>query len=151
MKEKELLSKLDDARIEEAINRAEKACAGEIKVHIHSSLHGKDIREYAERTFERLGLTKTAQRNGVLIFIAATEQLFAILGDKGIDDKVPAGFWDEISNRMSTRFRAGEFTEGVVEAIEAAGAELHHFFPYHAADVDELSNKVSYGTGEKDE
>jgi len=151
MKEKELLSKLDDARIEDAINRAEKACSGEIKVHIHNSLHGKEIRAYAERTFERLGLTKTAQRNGVLLFIAATEQQFCILGDKGINEKVPVGFWDEISHRMTTRFRAGEFTEGVVEAIEAAGAELHLFFPFHGADVDELSNKVSYGSGDKHE
>ena len=151
MKQKELISKLDNARIVEAISRAERACAGEIKVHVESSLHGHEIRSYAEKTFERLGLTKTAQRNGVLLFIAAAEQQFAILGDSGIDAKVPAGFWDEIIRRLTDRFKVGEFTEGIVEAVDAAGAELNHYFPYHHTDVDELSNEVSYGTGEKHE
>lgn len=151
MKQKELLSKLDHMRITDAITRAERACSGEIKVHVESSLHGRDIRSYAERTFERLGLTGTEQRNGVLLFIAAAEQKFAILGDKGINEKVPPGFWDEIVGGLTSRFRAGEFTDGIVEAIEAAGSELRHYFPYHSADTNELSNEISFGSGEKRE
>ena len=100
------------------------------------------MRFVAERTFERLGMTKTAARNGVLLFIAAEENQFVILGDKGIDEKVPAGFWDDIAAKLTIRFKNGEFTEGIVEAIGAAGEHLREYFPRSADDVNELSDDI---------
>ena len=86
---------------------------------------------------------KTALRNGVLLFIASEENQFVILGDKGIDDKVPAGFWDDIASQLTIRFKNGEFTEGIVDAVTAVGEHLKAFFPRAADDVDELSNEIS--------
>jgi uncharacterized membrane protein len=88
-------------------------------------------------------MTKTALRNGVLLFIACEEQRFVILGDKGINERVPAGFWDEIAAKLTMRFQAGEFTDGIVEAIHSAGEELRHDFPRSEADVDELTNEIN--------
>ena len=96
----------------------------------------------AEKTFERLGMTKTELRNGVLLFIACEEQRFVILGDRGIDEKVPAGFWDEISHRLAERFQAGELTLGIVEAMGAAGSSLAEHFPRSLHDVDELTDEI---------
>ena len=142
MTQKEFLGKLDQQRIVDAIQEAEKRTSGEVRVHIQPKAHG-EIRNVAERTFERLGMTKTAARNGVLLFIASEEQRFVILGDKGIDEKEPAGFWDEIAAKLTIRFRNGEFTDGIVEAIHSAGDELRQYFPRSAADVDELSNEIN--------
>jgi uncharacterized membrane protein len=141
MKQQEFLAALDQPRIVTAIADAEKRTSGEIRVHVQPKA-GDDIRRFAERTFERLGMTKTALRNGVLLFIASEEQRFVILGDKGIDEKVPAGFWDDIAAKLTIRFKAAEFTEGIVEAIGSAGDHLGRFFPRAAADVDELSNEI---------
>ncbi|HET8798073.1 MAG TPA: TPM domain-containing protein, partial [Thermoanaerobaculia bacterium] len=128
MHQKDFLASLDQPRIVEAIASAEKRTSGEIRVHVQPKARG-DINEVAARTFERLGMTKTALRNGVLLFIACEEQRFVILGDRGIDEKAPPGFWDAIAAKLRERFKAGEYTEGIVEAIHAAGEELRHDFP----------------------
>lgn len=141
MQQKEFLERLDQQRIIDAIGEAESRTSGEIRVHVQPK-GGSDIRNIAERTFERLGMTKTALRNGVLLFIASEDNQFVILGDKGIDDSVPAGFWDTIAAKLTIAFKAGEFTAGIVDAITAAGEQLRTYFPHEADDVDELSNDI---------
>lgn len=142
MTQKEFLALLDQQQIVEAIAAAEQETSGEIRVHIQPQSRG-EIRNVAERTFERLGMTKTALRNGVLLFIACEEQRFTILGDGGLNEKVPAGFWDDIAAKLTVRFQQGEFTDGIVEAIRSAGTQLRAYFPRAAGDVDELANDIN--------
>ena len=142
MDQKDFLSLLDQKRIVGAIQSAEQQTSGEIRVHVQRRA-GANIRMFAEKTFERLGMTKTAARNGVLLFIATEPRQFVILGDRGIDEKVPAGFWDEIAAKLTIRFKNGEFTDGIVEAIAAAGDHLKAYFPRAASDVNELSDDIS--------
>ncbi|HEY8182639.1 MAG TPA: TPM domain-containing protein [Thermoanaerobaculia bacterium] len=142
MKQKEFLEKLDQDRIVKAIQNAEEQTSGEIRIHVQPK-SGSDIRQFAERTFERLGMTKTALRSGVLLFIASEENRFVILGDRGIDQKVPAGFWDEIAAKLTIRFKNGEFTDGIVEAINAAGMHLKEYFPRATDDVNELPDQIN--------
>jgi uncharacterized membrane protein len=143
MDQKEFLAAIDQARVVEAIRAAEMATSGEIRVHVQpKAATGLDLRWVAERTFERLGMTKTEARNGVLLFIASEEQRFVILGDKGIDEKVPPGFWDEIAAKLTSRFKNGEFTDGIVDAITAAGEHLKAYFPRLEGDVNELSDEI---------
>lgn len=142
MHQRDFLAALDQKKIEEAIGTAESMTSGEIRVHVQPHSRG-EIRHVAEKTFERLGMTKTALRNGVLLFIACEEQRFVILGDSGINERVPAGFWDDIAARLTIRFKAGEYTDGIVDAIHSAGEELRHFFPRAHDDVDELSNTIN--------
>jgi uncharacterized membrane protein len=141
MKQKEFLAQLDQQRVVEAIRNAERQTSGEIRVHVQPK-GGGDIRRFAEKTFERLGMTRTKLRNGVLLFIATEERRFVILGDRGIHEKVPAGFWDEIAAKLTIRFKNGEFTDGIVDAITAAGEHLKAFFPHAAGDVDELPDEI---------
>jgi uncharacterized membrane protein len=141
MDHKQFLSTLDQDRIVAAIRSAEQQTSGEIRVHVQPRA-GADPRAFAERTFERLGMTKTAARNGVLLFIATEPRQFVILGDKGIDEKVPAGFWDNIAAKLTNRFKGGEFTDGIVEAITAAGEHLKQYFPRAAGDVNELPDQI---------
>ena len=142
MQQKEFLAQLDQKRVVDAIAAAELQTSGEIRIHIQPKPRG-ELRVVAERTFERLGMTKTALRTGVMLFIACEEQRFTILGDRGIDEKVPAGFWDEIAAKLTVRFKSGEFTDGIVEAIHSAGEQLRQFFPRAEDDVDELPNEIN--------
>ena len=142
MHQKDFIAILDQPRIIDAIKSAEIQTSGEIRVHVQPRAGG-EIRNVAERTFERLGMTKTELRNGVLLFIACEEQRFVILGDRGIDEKVPAGFWDEIAAKLTIAFQHREFTEGIVHAIQSAGEELRHYFPRAHDDVNELTNDIN--------
>jgi uncharacterized membrane protein len=143
MKQQEFLDKLDQPRLLAAVRDAEALTSGEIRIHVQAKTYGIDIKTVAERTFERLGMTKTALRNGVLLFIATEEQAFYICGDKGIDEKVPAGFWDDVAAKLTEQFKSGQFTDGIVEAIGAVGEHLARFFPRASDDVNELSDDIN--------
>jgi len=148
MKKKDLLATIDTSAIEAAIARAEARTSGEICVHIEPSVGRYDPMEYAQRTFERLGMTRTAERNGVLIFIAASEQKFVVLGDRGIHEHVGSDFWEAVAGAMTAAFREGRFTDGLVTAIERAGERLADHFPHRPDDVNELPDGVSIGEGD---
>lgn len=143
MNHRDFLAQLDEKRITDAISAAETRTSGEIRVHVQPKATGGELRAVAERTFERLGMTKTALRNGVLLFICSEERRFVILGDSGIDAKVPEGFWDAIATNLGIAFRESRFTDGIVQAISASGEQLASYFPRATDDVDELSNDIS--------
>lgn len=133
---------LDQKAIEEAIARAEKNCSGEIRVHIEAHARG-DIQEFAARTFERLGMTKTELRNGVLLFVASEDHRFVILGDTGIDEKVGHDFWEDVAAELGQHFRQHEFTLGICRAVERCGEKLAEYFPWEHGDRNELPNAIS--------
>lgn len=136
-------SKEQQAQILASVKEAEKATSGEIRVHIESSLKG-DVLDRAAWLFKKLGMDKTAERNGVLFYLAVKDKKFAIIGDAGIHAKVPDGFWDEISELLKNNFREGRFTEGLSEGIIMAGNQLKKYFPCCEDDVNELPDEISF-------
>ncbi len=130
--------------IEDSIAAAEKNTSGEIRVHIEKRCK-EDVLDRAAYVFELLDMQKTELRNGVLFYLATADKQFAILGDMGINAKVPKGFWDDIRDGMLEYFKKGEFTEGLTSGIEESGKQLKTHFPYEKDDVDELPNEVSFG------
>lgn len=133
----------EKSRITGAISEAERNTSGEIRVHIEK--HCKtDVLDRAATVFEKLGMHKTKLRNGVLFYLAIEDHKFAILGDAGINQKVPGDFWEGIKYEMEGKFKEGKFTEGLSEGIIRAGKQLKAHFPYQVDDVNELSNEVSF-------
>ncbi len=145
LKAKQFFSSKEKERIIAAIEEAEKCTSGEIRVHVESG-SGKDPMARAKEVFEKLGMVKTELRNGVLIYLAAKERRFAIIGDQGIDRVVPANFWEETKEQMGIFFKEGRFTDGVCYGIKSAGEHLAAHFPCQRNDVNELSNEISEGT-----
>jgi uncharacterized membrane protein len=140
---KDFLDDRDEKRILEAIARAEKNTSGEIRVHLHRGAKG-DVMENARRTFEKLGMHKTALRNGILIYIDVDNKRYAILGDKGIHEKVGRAFWEKLSHEMHRYFSTMRYVEGIVKVIDLIGRELKKYFPYHEDDINELPDDISY-------
>jgi uncharacterized membrane protein len=135
-----------DAQVKEisaAIAAAEAKTSGEVRVHIEKKCAGEALKE-AENWFGKLGMHKTRDRNGILIYLAVESHVFAIYGDKGIHEKVHQEFWNEISHQLEDKFRAGLFTEGLAEVIHRIGEQLQKYFPLGANDKDELTNDVSF-------
>ena len=90
-------------------------------------------------------MQKTQLRNGVLIYLAYESKVFAIIGDKGINDLVPEHFWEDVLSAMRIRFRNGEYTEGLAEAAVMVGEKLRDFFPYQEDDINEQPDEISFG------
>jgi uncharacterized membrane protein len=136
---------IDSERVEQAIREAERRTSGEIRVSVAPFFWG-DVRKAAERAFERLGMTRTRDRNGVLFFVVPSRRKFVVLGDAGIHAKVGQDFWEKVAAAMSTRFHAGAMTEGLVDGIREIGERLADHFPYDAPrDENELPDAVDFG------
>jgi uncharacterized membrane protein len=141
---KSFLRQVDHDQIVAAIRAAEERSRGEIRVHA-SNRAVSDARKAATEQFEKLGMAGTAERVGVLIFVAPLSRNFAVLGDGGIHAQCPPGFWDELAAVMEQDFRAGRFTDGIVRGVERVGEMLAAHFPRLAqgADRNELPDAVS--------
>lgn len=132
-----------------SIREAEKETSGEIRIHIDTTCK-EDVLDRAAWMFKKLGMEKTAERNGVLFYLAVKDRKYAILGDAGINAKVPEGFWDCISELLARNFKEEKFTEGLTEGILLAGKQLKKHFPFTKEDVNELTDELSFGK-EKEE
>jgi uncharacterized membrane protein len=143
MKAAEFFTTEQQAQILASVKEAELETSGEIRVHIETRLKG-DVLDRAAWLFKKLGMFKTADRNGVLFYLAIEDRKFAIIGDAGINAKVPAGFWDEISELMGKKFKEGKFAEGLSQGIILAGNQLKTHFPHKTDDVNELPDEISF-------
>jgi uncharacterized membrane protein len=141
---KDFFSQSEQEAIGRAIREAELNTSGEIRVHIENGFTG-DVLDRAAYLFSKLGMEKTAHRNGVLIYLAIQNRQFAIIGDSGIHKVVPADFWDSIKSEMAELFRQGKYTDGLVQAITRAGQQLQRHFPHRKDDINELNDEISFG------
>lgn len=132
---------VDHDRVVAAIANAEQRTSGEIRVLVARE-KAEDPVQAAQSHFERLGMTRTAARNGVLIFVAPRSHRFAIIGDTAIHERCGQSFWSEVARAMEQRFKQAEFTEGLVNGIEKAGALLAEHFPRQPDDQNELPDKI---------
>lgn len=144
MSYKDFLSPQDMQRIKEAIIAAESHTSGEIRVHIEKNCKADTLKR-AEEIFGKLKMHQTKDRNGVLIYLAVEDKVFAIYGDQGLNLKLPANFWDGIKDKMMLHFRDARFTEGLCEAISSAGTQLKTHFPVDTINPNELSDDISTG------
>ena len=141
---RQLLSDDDFTAIDTAIKAFEKKTSGELVVSFQSICRGDPYKE-GRRVFNRLKLHRTQERNAVLVVIFVNSRKFAVLGDSGIDERVPDGFWDGTAAAMAGHFREGRYREGLVEGIQVLGGQLARHFPCRKDDVDELPDEVRFG------
>jgi len=138
----------DFLRISQKIKELEKSTSGEVCVSIKEGKpflsKRKSIEALAIREFIRLGIKKTQDHTGVLIFILLKERQFYILADSAINEKVPENTWSGITRQMQDMFRRGEFCKGITDGMDKIGKILSGHFPIKPGDVDELSNKVIF-------
>ena len=135
-------TKEEEKGILEAIRIAEHRTSGEIHVHVRKKCK-KDPMMEAQEIFRRLGIHRTEERNGILIFVAAESRQFAIVGDSGIHEKVSHHFWDTTRDKMLEFFKKNEIKNGVVAGIQSAGEKLEYYFPAKPGLTNQLPDAVT--------
>ena len=128
---------IDRAAVRDAICAAERHTSGEIVVSIAPWFWGS-VERAARRAFGRLGVARTREHNGVLVFVAPARRRFVVLGDEAVHRRVGQPLWDAATTAMAERFRTGDLTGGIVRAVEVIGAQLAACFPRRPDDVNEL-------------
>src|SRR4051812_13501731 len=96
---KNFFNKQEQQQIIEAIEKAEMNTSGEIRLHLENFCFGNELKA-ARKVFTNLKMHQTAERNGVLIYIATYSHKIAIVGDEGIHQKLGTTFWQELVEKM---------------------------------------------------
>jgi len=138
----ELLSRAELERVREAVRKAEARTSGEIRVHLDDTIVD-DVLDHAAFVFEELGMHRTRDRNGVLIFVSVAQRRAAVIGDIGIHEKLPHGFWNDTLAVILEQFKAEHYCEGLCAGVERLGEQLRTHFPRMRDDRNELSDEVS--------
>lgn len=129
--------------IVDAIKTAEKNTSGEVRVHLESICWG-DAMARSQKLFNKLGMQKTKEQNGILIYIATESHKIAVIGDVGIHKKLGKEYWDKIVQGMVSKFKEGKQAQGLADAIIDCGHQLKEYFPYSSDDKNELNDSISF-------
>lgn len=122
------LSRDEKKRIAALIDQIEQRTSGEIHVHIVGTAPG-DILEAAKKTFLKLKLDKTDQRNCVLLLISHLDHRFAIWADEGINAKAGQALWDDEAAKLKENFSQHRYAQGIEQCVREIGEELVKLFP----------------------
>jgi uncharacterized membrane protein len=139
-----VLTPADLDRIAAAVRAAEAGTGAEIRVHLDARCSGDPLAR-AVAVFERLGLTRTAERSGVLVYLALEDRKLAVIGDTGVHARVPEEYWAGLSALLADHCRAGRAAEGLVAVVAEVGVLLARHFPHSPHDRNELDDEVSLG------
>jgi uncharacterized membrane protein len=133
-------------RITNKIREYETLTAGEICVSIkeHKTFlqRRKSVSDLAKQEFTRLGIGKTRDKTGILIYIILEERQFYVLADSAINDKVTEDTWHKIKDEIQEFFVKGMFAKGILHGVEATGKVLSEHFPVKPNDTNEISDRV---------
>ncbi len=112
------LSQADKQRIVRAIGLAERGHRGEIQVYLEPRYTGLGPVARAAQLFESLGLDKTREGTGVLLYVATADHRVAVWAGPGIFAAREPGFWREVCRTVADGYRAGQPVMGIEAALD---------------------------------
>jgi uncharacterized membrane protein len=132
--------------IAEAIQNAERETSGEIRVYVESRCSWVDAIDRAAELFHLLKMDQTAERNGVLVYVAVKDRQVAIFGDEGIHNKVGQQYWFQLVAEMLNSFNSTDYAKGIAGTVMKIGVALQNYFPFNRdTDKNELPDDIVFG------
>lgn len=85
---------------------------------------------------------RTAGRTGILVYMSLAERRAEIVADEAIAARVEAEAWGDALAALLVELRAGRMADGLIAAIERAGAIVSRHFPAGTDDSNELPDRL---------
>ena len=101
-----------------------------------------EVQAAAENQFYQQGVCRTVEKTGILIYLSVFERKVRVLGDRGINARIPPGFWQHLVDTIASGIRSGRPADSICEAVAEVAGVLAEKFPVRAGDTDELENLV---------
>jgi uncharacterized membrane protein len=137
----------EDAQILEAVRLSENQTSGEIRIYIESRNPMVEPLDRATQIFAQFEMSKTKNRNGVLIYIAIKDRELAVLGDSGIHEQVGSDYWQKEVAVMLDHFKKHELAKGLIHCVQDIGQVLKEKFPFiPGEDKNELPDDIIFGS-----
>ena len=123
--EAEILSPAARERLVATSKAHEDRTTNQVVVLTVPSIGGESIEEYANRVFKTWKLGQLGKDNGVLVLVVPNDRKMRIEVGYGLEGTLPdVDAARIIRNRITPRFKAGDFDGGVTEGIDAIVAQL---------------------------
>lgn len=100
------------------------------------------VHHAAMTQFRARGLTATAGRTGVLLYLDEAEHVAEVIADDAVFKLVSADDWGATIAALVAGIKAGRAADGLVDAIGRAGAVLAQHLPPRPDDVNELPDTL---------
>jgi uncharacterized membrane protein len=143
---KKILTKEDLHNLSGQISEIEKKTSAEIRIVVRHKKHWSErklsARQVAEKEFGTLGMTKTREGTGILVFILVSEKKFELLADRGIIAVLPDEYWHKTAATLSKHFSENNFYHGLKTSLAEIGEVLESKLPPDSAAHDELPNDI---------
>ncbi|HJV69516.1 TPM domain-containing protein, partial [Ideonella sp.] len=104
---------------------------------------GATARERAVAVFGKLRVWDTEANNGVLIYLLLAEHAIELVADRGLARVADEATWRAIVARLSHALHAGQFEDGLRDAVDEVDTLLRSQFPLApgAANANELPDR----------
>lgn len=137
-----VLSSADRARITSAIKSAEQGHRGEIVVHVEVRCF--DALKRAAKLFHQLGVDKTKEGTGVLLYVATETRRAAVWAGPGVKDGDALATWRPVFDAMATH--KNDELAGVIAAVGALGEILKTRCAGDDTHGNELGDELGAGS-----
>lgn len=135
-----VLTPADRTRISEAIKAAEVGHRGEIVVHVEPRSFGDPLKR-AAKLFAKLGVDRTVESTGVLLYLATANRAAAVWAGTGIRGGADHATWKPVFDALAAGKGATDPTATICAAIAALGRVLAE----RAAGPDRHGNELGDG------
>ncbi|WP_020173839.1 TPM domain-containing protein [Methyloferula stellata] len=88
------------------------------------------------------GMSRKANRAGVLIFVSLEEHYARIVADQGITAKVDQSVWRGAIDALISHMREERIADGFIAALEQCAGVLAEHFPVSAAPTNDLPDRI---------
>ena len=140
-------------KLAQHVAASERRHTGEVRIYVEAGLplsylwRDATPRARAIAMFGKLGVWDTEQNNGVLIYLLLAEHAIEVVADRGVSRHVRPEQWQDVVQHMRDAFRAGDYEQGLVRAVDEVTAHLVKHFPAApgAANANELPDAPVLG------
>lgn len=112
-----------------ALRFVSRKSTGEVFVHVSENRYERDPTDTALDLFEELNMTRTHDRNAVLVYLNRRTRKFSIIADEGIHRKVGQKYWDELARNFSEDLLSTHFENAISLLIFSVGTTLVKKYP----------------------
>ncbi len=132
-----------EAAVVDAISAAEAGNHAEIRVHLDRKAPGEPM-ESARRRFFELGMHRTREATGVLLYVALADHRVAVYAGGGVYRHVEPDVWQPVVDAVTAGFGRGDPGGGLCAGLALIGDIARRAVPGEDAAGDELPNTVSF-------
>jgi uncharacterized membrane protein len=137
------LTRAERRALQAGIAAAERGHRGEIRVHLESRYPGDGVLGRAEALFHELGLDRTRDGTGVLLYVAELDHKTAVFAGPGVYGARTPGFWNDVASAVARGYADGDRVEGLLRALDMIRDILLEAARGDDAAGNELPNEVT--------